>query len=72
MPISPSGMARLLSEGEIGVVFDHGLAQGAVVENLSLEDVDRAVVEMSAIGETLLCALLGECRTSHAHPGISH
>jgi hypothetical protein len=63
-------MARLLSDREVEVVFDPAALHKERWSNMSLEDVDRAVVEVSAIGETLSCALLGECRKRATEPAL--
>lgn len=61
-------MARELSGEDIEVQFDPAAVNQRWTESKTLEAIDIAVVEVSAIGETLSCALLGECRKRATDP----
>jgi hypothetical protein len=64
-------MARLLSgEGDVEVQFDPVSVNKRWTETKNLEAVDVTIVEVSAIGETLSCALLGECRKRASDPTV--
>jgi hypothetical protein len=61
-------MARVLSGDEIEVQFDPVSVNKRWTESKGLEAIDMTVVEVSAIGETLSCALLGACRERAVDP----
>jgi hypothetical protein len=61
-------MARTLSGKDVDVQFDPVAINKRWTESKSLEAIDIAIVEVSAIGETLSCALLGECRKRATDP----
>ena len=63
-------MARLLSERDVEVQFDPVSVNKRWTEAKSLEAIDVTIVEVSAIGETLSCALLGECRKRASDPTV--
>jgi hypothetical protein len=63
-------MARLLSGEDVEVKFDReGLAK-RWNGPMTLETLDYDLVEISAIGETLSCALLGACHTRAKDPAL--
>lgn len=61
-------MACLLSGKDVEVQFDPVAINKRWTESKGLEAIDITVVEVSAIGETLSCALLGECRKRATDP----
>ena len=63
-------MARLLSDGDVEVQFDRTALNKRSGAAMTLDDLDAAIVEVSAIGETLSCALLGECRKRATDPTL--
>jgi hypothetical protein len=63
-------MARLLSGGDVEVQFDRAPLHKRGAQAMGLEELDGAIVEVSAIGETLSCALLGECRKRATDPAL--
>ena len=63
-------MARLLSGQDVEVQFDPVSIHKRWTDAKSLEAIDVTIVEVSAIGETLSCALLGECRKRASDPTV--
>jgi hypothetical protein len=63
-------MARLLSDGDVEVQFERTPLGGRTAQGMSLEALDGTIVEVSAIGETLSCALLGACRERATDPAL--
>jgi hypothetical protein len=63
-------MARLLSGKDVEVQFDPVAVNERWTDARTLEAIDATVVEVSAIGETLSCALLGECRKRATDPAV--
>jgi hypothetical protein len=63
-------MARLLSDREVEVQFDRAALTKRGSQRMSLEALDYAIVEVSAIGETLSCALLAECKQRATDPAL--
>jgi hypothetical protein len=55
-------MARLLAGRDVEVQFDRALMTDRWTQPASLEALDLAMTEVSAIGETLACALLSACQ----------
>jgi hypothetical protein len=63
-------MARLLAASDVDVKFDRGSMEKRWTLPATLEALDHDIVEVSAIGETLSCALLGECRKRARDPAL--
>jgi hypothetical protein len=63
-------MASLLSGGDVEVKFDRAQLNKRWAQAMDLETLDHEIVEVSAIGETLSCALLGECRKRATDPAL--
>jgi hypothetical protein len=61
-------MARALADRDVEIEFDRGEVDRRWNKTMDLEGLDIAMVEVSAIGETLACALLGECRKRAIDP----
>jgi hypothetical protein len=63
-------MARLLSDCDVEIEFVRTPLTKRSSAVMSLDDLDCAIVEVSAIGETLSCALLGGCRSRATDPTL--
>jgi hypothetical protein len=63
-------MARLLSGRDVAIKVDPAQTNKLWAKVTDIETLDFAIVEVSAIGETLSCALLGECRTRATDPAL--
>jgi len=63
-------MARLIADGDVEVQFDRAALSTRGGEAMSLEALDYAIVEVSAIGETLSCALLNACKERATDPAL--
>ncbi len=63
-------MARLLGDADVEVKFDRAALDRRWSRPMDLEALDYDIVEVSAIGETLSCALLGECRKRATDPAL--
>jgi hypothetical protein len=61
-------MAGLLSDSDVEVQLDATARHRRLP--LTLEELDCEIVEVSAIGETLACALLGACRDRATDPTL--
>jgi hypothetical protein len=61
-------MARSFADKDVEVEVDRAKVERLWNEALDLERLDCIMVEVSAIGETLSCALLGECRKRAIDP----
>lgn len=61
-------MAKLLSGRDVEVRLDRSQLENAALRSTSLESLDVAMLETSAIGETLACALLSQCRARATDP----
>jgi hypothetical protein len=61
-------MACLLSDRDVEIQVDRGAIDRRWSKPMDLEALDVAMVEVSAIGETLACALLGACRARATDP----
>ena len=55
-------MARLLANADVEVAFDAAALRRRWAGPADLDTLDHHMVEVAAVGETLSCALLGECR----------
>jgi hypothetical protein len=64
-------MAALLAGEPVEVRFDPASLQARWSRPVSLEDLDIAMTEVSAVGETLACALIGACRARATDP-VAH
>jgi hypothetical protein len=63
-------MAQLLAGSDVDVKFDRASMEKRWTLPATLEALDHDIVEVSAIGETLSCALLGECRKRASDPAL--
>jgi hypothetical protein len=61
-------MARLLSDREVEVHFDRPTSNVNGAGAMTLEALDHVIIEVSAIGETLSCALLSACKERATDP----
>jgi hypothetical protein len=60
--------ASLIAGREVTVEFDPTMLDREWKKTMSLGDLDRFVVEIAAIGETLACALIGACHERAEDP----
>jgi hypothetical protein len=63
-------MARLLSDRDVEVQFDRAPLDKQRSHATSLEALDYTILEVSAIGETLSCALLTQCKRRATDPAL--
>jgi hypothetical protein len=63
-------MAQLLANRDVMVEFDPAAAARQSKQALDQEGLDLAIVQTAAIGETLACALLDQCRRRASDPTI--
>jgi hypothetical protein len=63
-------MARLIADDDVEVKFDAAALAKRWNKPPTLEALDHDIVEISAIGETLSCALLGACHARATDPAL--
>jgi hypothetical protein len=60
--------ASMIAGRDVSVEFDPALIDRQWKKPMTLDDLDRFVVEIAAIGETLACALIGACHDRAKDP----